>query len=562
MGTVVRDRQEVRNVVREGTRAEAALRGLAEAAMALSACRSLDEVLRTITDRARDVIGAHMAVIGTSIDRSWAQSIQTVSLSNKYAAYRDFEARPDGSGIYSIVCDLNRPMRLTQAELEAHPAWRGFGEYVDRHPRLRGWLAVPLIDSDGRNMGLLQLSDKERGDFTAEDEGIAVQLAQMASLAIGEARLHESLANSERHFRLLAEAIPQHVCTFGADGTLTYCNQRWSEYTGLTLQAARAVGWETVFHPDEADAVVQAWQECCAHGTPYEREVRVRRVDGQYRHFLTRAVPISDDEGKIVQWFWTNTDIEESKLAAEALHKALAELARVTQLTTMGELAASLAHELNQPLAAAAANAAACLRWLSRDHPEIHEAMEAARRIIDDANRAGNVIKQTRALLTKTDGERAPLDVAKLIREVLILVRPELKQRRIVLRETLTEDLPRVVGSRIQLQQVVLNLIMNGIEAMTEVTNRTRELTIGCRRQPHEDGSEVLVTVEDAGVGVAPEDAERIFEAFYTTKAEGLGMGLAISRSIVEAHGGRLWVTAKLHHGATFHVMLPASHPA
>jgi PAS domain S-box-containing protein len=539
----------------ENTRAEAALRGLAATAIALNSCRSLDELLRTITDRAREIIGAHMAVIGTTIDQSWAQAIQAVSLSDKYAAYRDFDAKPDGSGIYAVVCDRNRPMRLTQAQLEAHPAWRGYGKYADQHPALRGWLAVPLIDSNGRNMGVLQLSDKDQDDFTAEDEGIAVQLAQMASLAIGEARLHESLANSERQFRLLAEAIPQHVLTFGRDGSLHYCNQRWTDYTGLSLPTAQASGWQTAFHPDEAWAVLQAWQQCCAHGSQYEREVRLRRIDGQYRRFLTRAVPITDGDGNIVQWFWTNTDIEESKLAAEALHNAQAELARMARVTTMGELTASIAHEITQPLGAIVSSAGACLRWLAAQ--KLEEARQAAARVVADGHRAGEIIARIRALAKKAPPQKEWIGINETIREVVALARSEVQRGGIALETRLSDDghhVPLISADRIQLQQVILNLLMNAIEAMSSAADGPRDLLIRCGT---DEAQGVLVTVRDSGPGLDPKVLDRLFDPFYTTKPHGMGMGLAISRSIIEAHGGRLWATANDDGGATFQFTLP-----
>lgn len=528
-------------------KAEEALRGLTVTAMALSSCRSLDEVLNTITDRARETIGVHMAVIGTTIDQRWAQAIQAVSLSHKYAAYRDFDAKPDGSGIYATVCDLNRPMRLTQAQLEAHPAWHGYGKYADQHPRLRGWLAVPLIDSNGRNMGLLQLSDKDQGDFTAEDEGIAVQFAHLASLTIGQARLHESLANREQQFRLLVEAIPQHVLTFGRDGSLHYCNQRWMGYTGLTLSTAQAGDWQTAFHPDEARAVLQAWRECCAHGSLYEREMRVRRIDGQYRRFLTRAVPITDSDGSIVQWFWTNTDIEDSKLAAEALHKAQADLARVTRHTTTGELAASIAHEVNQPLAAIVANSHACHRWLSTEPPNIERAKITAERITRDANSAADVVSRIRALFRHAPQARSSEDVNRLISEVCRLMADEIAAKDIRIETKLEQDLPAIALDCVQMQQVFVNLIRNGIEAMDSVVESARALQIrSCR-----DGLDTIrVEVRDAGMGF--KDAERVFEPFFTTKQHGMGMGLAICRSIIESHGGRLWAEKNEPHGATF----------
>jgi C4-dicarboxylate-specific signal transduction histidine kinase len=305
--------------------------------------------------------------------------------------------------------------------------------------------------------------------------------------------------------------------------------------------------------------VEKAKGEARLHGKPYEVEIRLRRFDGVYRGFVSRGVPLYDDHGQPVQWFGTNTDVEERREAAETLRRAQAELAHVTRLTTIGELTASLAHELNQPLAAVATNASACLTWLGRTPPNIEEARSAIVRISRDTNRVSDVIAHTRSLFRKSNGEKTPVDVTEVIRETLILVPPEILTHRIIVRESLAEDLPKVLGDRIQLQQVVLNLITNGIEAMADVGERRPDLAIRSQRHEVDGRPGVLVAVRDAGVGVAPENLGRLFEAFYTTKPQGLGLGLSISRSIIHAHGGVLWASRNPDHGATFHFFLPAA---
>jgi C4-dicarboxylate-specific signal transduction histidine kinase len=240
---------------------------------------------------------------------------------------------------------------------------------------------------------------------------------------------------------------------------------------------------------------------------------------------------------------------EERKRAEETLRKSQAELAHVTRLMTMGEMAASIAHEINQPLAAVVNNASACVRWLAGDSPNLEEAREAAQRIIRDGNRASEVIRRIRAFLRKSDTEKTRLDLNKTIQEAIILTRKEAQGSDVTLRTDLDGDLPKVLGDRVQLQQVILNLVMNGIEAMASVTDRPRELVIGVRQ--HET-DKVLVYVRDSGVGLDRQNGDCIFDAFYTTKPNGMGMGLAISRSIVEDHGGCLWAAANEGPGATF----------
>ena len=240
--------------------------------------------------------------------------------------------------------------------------------------------------------------------------------------------------------------------------------------------------------------------------------------------------------------------------AEEALMRAQAELAHVARVATLGELTASIAHEINQPLAAIVTNASVCLRWLEDEPPNLDRAREAARRIVRDGTRAGDVIARIRALARKADGETAPLSINDALEEVTALAQAEVRRNAVALRMQLAADLPPVLGDRVQLQQVILNLLMNGIEALASVVDRPRELFIrSCPREP----DQVLVAVQDSGVGIDPDSLDKIFDPFYTTKPQGMGMGLAISRSIIEAHGGRLWATASEGNGAVFHFTLP-----
>jgi PAS domain S-box-containing protein len=249
----------------------------------------------------------------------------------------------------------------------------------------------------------------------------------------------------------------------------------------------------------------------------------------------------------------TITDITERKRAEEALRNAQAELAHITRVTTLGEMTASIAHEVNQPLTAIMTNGGACLRWLTGESPNLHEAREAARRVIRDGNRASEVINRIRALLQKTDSEKTRLDINEVIQEVILLTQSEAVREGVTLRTELAADLPPVFGDRVQLQQVLLNLLMNGVEAMASVSDRARELLVSSR--PYES-DQILISARDSGLGIELEDLEKVFNAFYTTKSQGLGMGLAISRSIVENHGGRLWAEPNDGPGVTFQFTL------
>jgi signal transduction histidine kinase len=251
------------------------------------------------------------------------------------------------------------------------------------------------------------------------------------------------------------------------------------------------------------------------------------------------------------------TDIKDAKRAEEALRKAHADLAHVTRVMTMGELAASIAHEVSQPLSGVVLNGNACMRWLAGDSPNLDEAREAAQRIIRDGQRASKVIARIRALSRKTETAMEPLDLNDAIEEVVVLAQGQLRQHRVAIRTKLAVDLPPVLGDRVQLQQVVLNLVMNAIEAMRSVEERPRELAI--MTQQAQDG-EVCVAVQDTGIGLDAESTEKIFDAFYTTKREGMGMGLSISRSIVINHGGRLWAIPNDGPGTTFQFIVPKYH--
>jgi len=250
------------------------------------------------------------------------------------------------------------------------------------------------------------------------------------------------------------------------------------------------------------------------------------------------------------------SEMGERQRAEEALQTARSELAHVSRVMTLGELTASIAHEVNQPLAAVVTNAQACLRWLALETPRPDEARAAVERIVRDSNRASDVIQRIRALAKKTEPQMISLDINDVIREAISLEQREMLSQRVSLRTELASALPPVLGDRVQLQQVVINLVMNALEAMAPVTDRPREMHILSQQ---DDANEVLVAVRDSGMGIDSENADRLFNAFFTTKPTGMGMGLSISRSIIVAHGGRLWASPNAEHGATFQFALPGS---
>jgi PAS domain S-box-containing protein len=322
-----------------------------------------------------------------------------------------------------------------------------------------------------------------------------------------------------------------------------------------TLTAAE---YEELVHPDDLAAVNRALTEAINGGARYEMEYRVLPCDGEVRVVHSQGDVTRDESGRARRIFGIMQDITERKRAEEELRQTQADLVRATRVTTMGELAASLGHEINQPIAAATTNANACVRWLTRDPPDLEEARAAASGIVKDAKRAGEIISRLRLLFKKGDPQRELVDVNEVIQEMIVLLRHQAYRYSISIRTELAADLPQVMADPVQLQQVLMNLMLNGIDAMKEVEG-TRELTI--KSQCGGDG-ELKILVSDTGVGLPPEQPEQIFNAFFTTKPEGTGMGLSISRSIVESHGGRLWATANSGRGATFHFTLPIDRKA
>ncbi len=357
------------------------------------------------------------------------------------------------------------------------------------------------------------------------------------------------LRRQEKKLRDVIETIPTFAWTALPDGSVDFVNRHWLDYTGLSTEQSVGSGWEAVVHPADLSRHKQKARASVASGEPLESEVRFRRADGEYRWFLLRAVPLRDARGKIVKWYGTSTDIEDRK-HAEQLQ---ADLAHINRVTTMGELTASLSHELKQPIAAAVMNAQTCMRWLKRDQPDLEEACEATRRIVEDGKRAGDIIERLRSLYKKSPPKRELVEVNEIVREMAVLLRGEANRYAVSIRTDLAADLPKVTADRVQLQQVLMNLMLNAIEAMKETGG---VLTV--KSQLNQD-YRVLISVSDTGVGLPAEKADQIFNAFFTTKPQGSGMGLAICRSIVGSHGGRLWATTNSGRGATFHFTLPTA---
>jgi PAS domain S-box-containing protein len=365
----------------------------------------------------------------------------------------------------------------------------------------------------------------------------------------------EKLRESELNLRQLTETIPEMLWSATPEGAIDYCNARVLDYTGFTAEEIMGSSWIKLLHPDDVEQTVRVWMSCVATGAAYRVEVRtLHAADHTYRWCVTSALPLLDQQGRIVKWHGAIVDMHDWKQAQEELRNTQAELAHMMRVMTVGELTASIAHEVNQPLSGIITNAGTCLRMLAADPPNVEGARETARRTLRDGNRASDVITRLRALFGKKGVMAETVDLNEATREVIALSLSELERCQVILRTELADDLPPVTGDRIQLQQVILNLVLNASDAMRGVADRPRLLHI---RTAREDKDSVRVSVQDTGVGFEPQSADRLFEAFYTTKSSGMGIGLSVSRSIIENHQGRLWGASNEGAGATFSFYIP-----
>jgi PAS domain S-box-containing protein len=360
----------------------------------------------------------------------------------------------------------------------------------------------------------------------------------------------------------MLQNIPVAAWSVMPDGTPDIVNQAWFEYTGQTPEYVNShpVAWMATLHPEDRERASRSYWDGIRSGRGFTMEARFLRAhDGTYRWHLNRAVPVRDAEGNILRFVGTSTDVHDWRQAQEALRNTQTEFAHMTRVMTMGELTASIAHEVNQPLGAIVTSAAAGARWLATKPPQMDKVRRALERIANDGKRAAEVIRRIRALMKRQAPRKEWLDINETILEVIALAQYQLRRSEILLETRLGHDLPLVRCDRVQLQQVLLNLIINAIEAMCGIKERPRELTVVSTS----DGPDtVSVEVRDSGTGLDPEHAPHLFEPFYTTKAEGLGIGLSISRSILEAHGGRLSAAANPPHGTVFSFSLPVNEPA
>jgi PAS domain S-box-containing protein len=608
--------------------------------------------------------------------------------------------------VYANVPVQQRPS--WQAYTTQEPIYIRDGETEERFPAaLKQGIAdqgldigplvfVPLT-TPHRRLGALGVSAPPGTLYTRDDISFLRLIGRVVASALSDIfnlrhveeaheqmqRQNERLQRTERELREVIETIPCMAWSATVDGSAEFFNRRWLEYTGLTADQARGVGWTTALHPNDFKGLIDYWYGILASGRSGEFEARLRHFDGEYHWFLFRATPAFDENGKVLKWYGTNTDIEDLKRAEQALRRSEAylaeaqklthtgscaidgtsrqtiywseemfrlfdfapqqglpmweqwlqrvhpedrdkvrlasektflekvncdvefrivqpdgtikniqgighpvlssdgelvqvlgtmvditarrraeeardrlrqleaELAHINRVSTMGELTASLAHEIKQPIGAAVTNAEACLRLLDRIRPDLEEAREAALEMVKDARRAADIIDRVRTFYQKGSSQLTIVDLNELIREMVIVLQNEANRHSITILNDLAEGLPAVTADRVQLQQVLMNLMLNGIEAMRDTAGELR-----IKSKLSED-SQLLISISDTGLGLPIGKADQIFNAFFTTKSRGTGLGLAITRSIVESHGGRVWAAPNTGRGTTFYFSLP-----
>ena len=384
-----------------------------------------------------------------------------------------------------------------------------------------------------------------------DDRGQIVRWYGLLTDIDDKKRAEDALRQSERHLSLVVDTIPALVSRSKANGALDYVDRRVVAYTGRELEQ---IGLD-VIHPDDQDGHVQKWRQAIETGEPWDDTYRIRRADGEFRWFYDRVEPLRDSDGRVLGWYAVKVDINDSREMEEALRSTRRKLSSAMQVATVAELSASIAHEINQPLASVVTNAHACQTWLSHDPPNLERAVATLDRIIRDGHSAADVVRRIRALFTETAPVKALLDVNQTIAEVLLVLSDELRENSITVEADLEANLPLVPADSVQIQQTLINLLHNAIDAMASLPDHAKAIVLTSRRRD----SDLVIQVRDHGVGT--KDSTVIFEPFFTTKAAGMGMGLSICRSIIESHGGRVWATANDDTGMTFSFSLPLVTP-
>jgi PAS domain S-box-containing protein len=511
----------------------------------------LDSLCRLVEEQAPDVLASILLLDlnGKQLRHGGAPSLP-----------KTYTDAIDGSEIGSSVGSCGTAAYLGKqvivSDIGKDPLWVNFRELALTHS-LRACWSTPIFSAESKVIGTFAMYYREPRSPSPRDQDIIGQITHLAGVAIQHKLAEDALRRSESY---LAEA--QRLAHTGswvwrvAGEEALHLSDEWYRIYGFDKKHGmpdRVQRLERI-HPEDRPKYLATIDRAVATNSDYDIELRLLLPGGTVKYIHSVGHPVLDASGNLVRFVGSTTDITERKLAEEALRLAQADLAYMNRLTTMSELAASLAHEIKQPIAAAVTDANTCLRWLTRENPDIEEARQTATRIVKDATRAAEIISRIRLLFKKDTSERELVDVNELIREMIVLLRSEASRYSVSVRTELARDLPQIMADRVQLQQVIMNLVTNSVDAMKDVEGM-RELAIKSQRSENEH---LLLSVSDTGIGL-PSQRDQIFNAFFTTKVYGTGMGLAISRSIVESHGGRLWAGDNSPRGASFYLTIPTT---
>ena len=515
-------------------------------------CEILDTLCRFVEEQTNGALASILLLDEDRLRHGGAPSIPKAYIDAIDGAAIGPSAGSCGTAAY-------RGEQVIVEDIASDPLWTDYRDLARSHG-LRACWSTPVFSSERKVIATFALYYRETGRPSSRDQEIVEHITHLVGVAIEHKLAQDALRTSEAY---LAEA--QRVAHLGTwvwqvqGREAVYLSDEWYRIYGFNPDGG-VPSWEQRLeriHPEDRAKWQQTTERAIRDKADYEVEFRILLPTGTMKYLSTVGHPVTNPSGDLVKFVGISTDITERKRAEEErerLHQLEADLARINRVSMMGELAASLAHEIKQPISAAILDAGTCLEWLRRDQPVIDEAREAASRIVQDVTRSSEIINRVRSLFKKDESQRELIGVNEIIREMIVLLRSEAARYSISIHTELAGDLPTISADRVQLQQVLMNLMLNAIDAIKE-RGVAGELTIASRRGPDR---QVMISVRDTGVGLPSQQADRIFDAFFTTKPQGSGMGLSISRSIVESHGGRLWATANPEYGATFQFTLPS----